>query len=49
MTLLPRSKEGSAEPEHSKLHRMRDTGAKYGIASLCIGQGQGIATVFEAC
>jgi acetyl-CoA acyltransferase len=31
------------------LHRMRDTGAKYGIASLCIGQGQGIATVFEAC
>ena len=31
------------------LHRMRDTGAKYGIASLCIGQGQGIATIFEAC
>lgn len=31
------------------LHRMRDSGAKYGIASLCIGQGQGIATVFEAC
>jgi len=30
------------------LHRMRDSGAKYGIASLCIGQGQGIATVFEA-
>ncbi len=31
------------------LHRMRDSGAKFGIASLCIGQGQGIATVFEAC
>lgn len=31
------------------LHRMRDTGAKYGLASLCVGQGQGVATVFEAC
>jgi acetyl-CoA acyltransferase len=31
------------------LYRMRDTGAKYGIASLCIGQGQGVATVFENC
>lgn len=31
------------------LHRMRDSGAKFGIASLCIGQGQGIATIFEAC
>lgn len=31
------------------LHRMRDTGAKLGLASLCVGQGQGVATVFEAC
>ena len=31
------------------LSRMRDSGAKFGIASLCIGQGQGIATIFEAC
>lgn len=31
------------------LYRMRDTGARYGIASLCIGQGQGAATVFENC
>jgi acetyl-CoA acyltransferase len=31
------------------LHRMRDSGAKYGLASLCVGQGQGVATVFEAC
>ncbi len=30
------------------LHRMRDTGAKYGLASLCVGQGQGVATIFEA-
>jgi acetyl-CoA acyltransferase len=29
------------------LHRMRDAGARYGIASLCVGQGQGAATVFE--
>ena len=31
------------------LYRMRDSGAKYGVASLCIGQGQGVATVFESC
>ena len=30
------------------LHRMKDTGAKYGLATLCVGQGQGVATVFEA-
>ena len=31
------------------LHRMRDEGAKYGLASMCVGQGQGVATIFEAC
>lgn len=31
------------------LHRMRDAGAKYGLATLCVGQGQGVATIFEAC
>jgi acetyl-CoA acyltransferase len=31
------------------MYRMRDEGVKYGIASLCIGQGQGAATVFENC
>lgn len=31
------------------LHRMKDTGAKFGLASLCVGQGQGVATIFEAC
>ena len=31
------------------LHRMKDSGAKLGIASLCVGQGQGVATIFEAC
>lgn len=30
------------------LHRMRAEGAKYGIATMCVGQGQGVATVFEA-
>ncbi len=29
------------------LHRMRRQGLRYGAASLCIGVGQGIATVFE--
>lgn len=29
------------------LYRMRDSGAKYGLASLCVGQGQGVATIFE--
>ena len=31
------------------LYRMRDEGVRYGVASLCIGQGQGAATVFESC
>lgn len=31
------------------LHRMRDEGAKFGLASMCVGQGQGVATIFEAC
>lgn len=30
------------------LYRMRDAGARYGLATLCVGQGQGVATVFEA-
>jgi acetyl-CoA acyltransferase len=31
------------------LHRMRDEGAKLGLATMCVGQGQGVATIFEAC
>jgi acetyl-CoA acyltransferase len=31
------------------LHRMKDTGEKYGIATMCVGQGQGVATIFELC
>ncbi|QDU80092.1 3-ketoacyl-CoA thiolase [Polystyrenella longa] len=31
------------------LHRMRDENVRYGIATMCIGQGQGIATIFESC
>lgn len=29
------------------LHRMRDEDSKYGLATLCVGQGQGVATIFE--
>jgi acetyl-CoA acetyltransferase len=29
------------------VHEMKRTGARYGLVSLCIGVGQGIATVFE--
>jgi acetyl-CoA acyltransferase len=28
---------------------MRDRGFRYGVATMCIGGGQGIATVFESC
>ena len=28
---------------------MRDNGARYGLATLCVGQGQGVATIFENC
>jgi acetyl-CoA acyltransferase len=31
------------------LNRMRDEGAKHGLATMCVGQGQGVATIFEAC
>jgi len=31
------------------LYRMRDSGARYGLATLCVGQGQGVATIFENC
>jgi acetyl-CoA acyltransferase len=31
------------------IHRMRDEGARYGLATLCVGQGQGVATIFESC
>lgn len=31
------------------LYRMRDDGMRYGLASMCIGQGQGAATIFENC
>jgi acetyl-CoA acyltransferase len=31
------------------LYRMRDEGAKLGLATMCVGQGQGVATIFEAC
>jgi acetyl-CoA acyltransferase len=31
------------------LHRMRSEGARYGLATMCVGQGQGVATIFEAC
>jgi acetyl-CoA acetyltransferase len=30
------------------LHELRRRGGRYGIASACIGGGQGIAVVFEA-
>jgi acetyl-CoA acyltransferase len=30
------------------LHTMKAQGAKYGLATMCIGAGQGIATIFEA-
>src|SRR5262245_1975840 len=31
------------------LHRMLDEGAKFGMATLCVGQGQGVATILETC
>ena len=29
------------------MHEMERTGARYGLVSMCIGGGQGIATIFE--
>jgi acetyl-CoA acyltransferase len=30
------------------LNTMRDQGVKFGLATMCIGLGQGIATIFES-
>jgi acetyl-CoA acyltransferase len=30
------------------IHSMKDRGARYGLATMCIGVGQGITTVFES-
>jgi len=30
------------------IHTMQERGARYGLATMCIGAGQGIATIFEA-
>jgi acetyl-CoA acyltransferase len=30
------------------IHAMLDRKAKFGLATMCIGAGQGIATIFEA-
>jgi acetyl-CoA acyltransferase len=29
-------------------HTLRDKGARLGLATMCIGAGQGIATIYEA-
>jgi len=29
------------------LHRMQQEGSQYGLATMCVGQGQGVATIFE--
>ena len=31
------------------LHRMRDEGVPLGLATMCVGQGQGVAIILEAC
>ena len=30
------------------LHRMKAEGSRFGLATMCVGQGQGVATIFEA-
>jgi acetyl-CoA acyltransferase len=30
------------------IHAMRSSGVRFGLATMCIGAGQGIATIFEA-
>jgi acetyl-CoA acetyltransferase len=31
------------------LHAMRQRSGRFGLATMCIGGGQGIATIFESC
>jgi acetyl-CoA acyltransferase len=30
-------------------HQLRQTGGRYGLATMCIGMGQGVATIIERC
>ncbi len=31
------------------IYRMRDEGSQFGLATLCVGMGQGVATILEQC
>jgi acetyl-CoA acyltransferase len=31
------------------IYRMRAEGAKLGLATMCVGMGQGVATILESC
>jgi len=31
------------------IHELRRSGSRYGLATMCIGVGQGIAALFEKC
>jgi pimeloyl-ACP methyl ester carboxylesterase len=41
--------ESGARIATTLLYRMHDQGAKLGLATMCVGLGQGVATVFENC
>ena len=45
---IARSVRGSARISTTLIHAMMDRKVKFGLATMCIGAGQGIATIYEA-
>ena len=43
-----RSAARAARLSTTLLHELRRRGGRYGLVTLCVGVGQGLATVFEA-
>ena len=39
--------DGQTSIATTLLHALRDRGGRYGLATMCIGLGQGIAVLFE--
>jgi len=43
----PPARRQRRTPDREPVHGLRRTGGRYGLASMCIGVGQGIATIVE--
>jgi len=47
LDLLSEAQRGPIEPDDSLVHALRRTQGRFGLATMCIGVGQGIAMIVE--